>query len=314
VRRAPLLVLAVSTLLLAACGGGGDSERAAGIVHRAVVAARADNPGTAERFVGELPAGLPAEPPLHPDAEVIVSSRILGPAIPVEEGVEEEARQQIVLYLIVLDTAAGRDDVFAFYEEALDRGQWRLDSLVSLQETDRLDFSKRDDGDVLGTVQIVPDEADGRVSVFISLRDAGARVEDVPFEPGTSAAVPAGFPSEIPLPRRATVTGASFFRRAEAEDFLVIFVMRDGPDSVIAFYREAFDELGWTVRDASPIASEQRLRFDDEERGIIGELSVDALPENSRYSEATLEVSVAQELEEPEAPPTPAPTAEPAAG
>jgi len=309
----PLLlvsVLAASLLLAAACGGGGDEdERVAGIIHRLVAAAQASDAGAIERFPGELPEGLPAEPPLYPDADLIGSSRILAPPAAGEEtGAEQGPSGQTALYFIVLDTDDDRERVFAFYEDALDEEPWQLDALASVRDLDRLEFSNVDDEDIVGVVQLVTDEDGERTSIFISLQDAGARAEEEPpFEPGTRLPVLRRFPEDVPRYDGAIVTSAAFQRSGESESFLLIFLTEDSQDAVASFYQEAFEELGWTVEEREAVGSEQRLHFEDEERTIEGDLTVDRFVEDDRYTEVDLRVQVSsgQEPEDSVATATP---------
>ena len=315
--RLPLLtfVLAAS-LLLAACGGEGDDERAADLIHRMVVAARANDSGTVERFVGELPEGLPVEPPLYLNADLIVSSRILG--LPVATDGEqaddgEENAPFTALYFIVLDTDDGREEIFAFYQAALNEDPWQLDASASTREQDFLEFSKVDDLDIAGRIQIVPGEDGARTSIFISLQDTGALAEEEPsFEPGPNVPLPSRLPDEVPAYPGAIITSTAFQRATANESFLLIFLTTDSQDDVLAYYKEEFDQLGWTVTEPEAVGSEERLHFENEAGAIEVELSADRFLQDDQYTEVDLriQVSFAQEPVEGGATATPEATAD----
>ena len=123
---APLIAFGV------ACSGGGDSNETASLIHRLLQASTSDQGGELETFVGKLPDSLTAKPPLYPDAKLIVSSR--QPAAIVRRRRRPTPSGNIsqpLLYLIVLDTNDSRDDVFDFYDDALDEDPWQLESTFS---------------------------------------------------------------------------------------------------------------------------------------------------------------------------------------
>ena len=320
--RLPLLTsLLAASLLVAACAGEGDDERAADLIHRMVVAARADDSGTVERFVGELPEGLPVEPPLYIDADLIVSSRILGLPSAVddeqagegEDSAGEDGAAFTALYFIVLDTDDDREDIFAFYQVALDEGPWHLDASASTREQDFLEFSKVDDLDISGRVQIVPGQDGGRTSIFISLQDSGAfpAEEEPSFEPGPSLPPPSRFPGEVPAYPGAIITSTAFQRAPASESFLLIFLTTDSQDAVLAYYKEEFDRLGWTATEQEAGDSEVRLRFEDEAGAIEGELTADRFMQDDQYTEVDLRIQVSSAQEPPEGGATATPEATP---
>lgn len=319
--RLPLLTsLLAASLLVAACAGEGDDERAADLIHRMVVAARADDSGTVERFVGELPEGLPVEPPLYIDADLIVSSRILGLPSAVddeqagegEDSAGEDGAAFTALYFIVLDTDDDREDIFAFYQAALDEGPWHLDASASTREQDFLEFSKVDDLDISGRVQIVPGEDGGRTSIFISLQDSGALAAEEPsFEPASSLPPPSRFPGEVPAYPGAIITSTAFQRAPDSESFLLIFLTTDSQDAVLAYYKEELDRLGWTATEQEAGGSEVRLRFEDEAGTIDGELTADRFLPDVQYTEVDLRLQVSSAQEPPEGGATATPEATP---
>ncbi len=295
----PLLSLLISALLSLALAGcaGDDGSQTADIIHRLLVAAGADGAGGLESFAGRLPEDLPVAPPLYPGAALIVSSRQPAPqgdfgggAVLEEPGGETPYP---LLFFIVLDTADTREEVFAFYEEALDEDPWQMEASVSTSGLDTLQFLYVDDPDIAGAVSIAPGGGDGRVSILISLQDAGAvREEQPPFKLTASLPLPKEFPQDVPLYRGAIITDGAFFRSPGDESFLIIFLTRDSQDQVIEFYRETFEELGWTVTEGSASGLTERINFRGERGDIQGDVLADRFSEDRRYTEVSLRVQV----------------------
>ena len=290
----PLALLAGALLLAAACGGG-DDDRTAGIIHRLLLAAGTDDTAALESFVGRLPDDLPVAPPQYPGADLIVSSRQPAPFSDFGAGSEDDAGSvpQPMLYFIVFDTEGGRDQVYAFYEKALDEDPWQIESSFSTTQLDTFQFVNIEDPDIAGAVSIAKGGADGRTSILISFQDAGAfREEEPPFEVGESLQIPKEFPPDVPIYRGATITDTAFFREPGSESFLLIFLTTDGQDEVIAFYREEFEQRGWTVLEAATFGLEERIEFRDEGRDIQGEVFADRFADDRSYTEVSIQVQV----------------------
>jgi hypothetical protein len=291
---------------LAACASD-DGGRTAGVIHRLLLAAATEGSGTLESFAGRLPDDLPVEPPRYPGADLIMSSRQPAPFTDTEVGPEQTVPQP-TLYFIVFDTADEREDVFAFYEEALDKDPWQLESAFSTGELDTLEFSKVDDADIAGAVSIARGGEDGRTSILISLQDAGAfREEAPPFELGASLPVPKELPEDVPLYPGATITSTAFFREPGNESFLVIFLTTDSQDEIVQFYRDQFHERDWSVLEGAPLGLEERIDFRDEGGDIQGSLLADRFPRDRSYTEVRLQVRV-NPSREPASGETPQPT------
>lgn len=291
----PLLwpALLAGLLLASLACGDGDGERAASIIHRLLQAAGAEGAGQLESFPGRLPDGLPARPPQYPGAEVIVSSRQPAPVGDLDEPAPSGEVRQPVVYLIVLDTADDREPVFAFYEQALEKDPWQLESTFSTQELDTLQFSNVEDPDISGVVSIAKGGDDGRTSILISLQDAGAfREEAPPFELGESLRLPKEFPPDLPVYQGATITGSAFVRQPGNESFLLIFLTTDSQDDVIEFYREAFQQRGWRVLAGAALGLEERIDFRDDRGDIQGDVLADRFSRDRRYTQVRLQVRV----------------------
>lgn len=294
-RRLPAVALAACALgLVLGCGGGGGDDGTAGVIHRLFLAALAQDPGRLESFPGALPDAMPAEPPLYPDATLVLSVREPAPLQSPDLGPQEQpgTTPAPLLYLIVLDTGAARSDVLAFYESELDEAPWRLEQAASTAELDTLAFSHRDDGDLTGTVAIARGRDDDRTSVLISFEDAGAvQVAERPFELGESVPLPAAFPPEVPIYQGATVRETAFSRAPRADSFLALLLTDDEQADVIDFYREHFEGLGWTVDESEAFGLADAIDFRDAAGDVRGTITADRLSEERRYTEVRIEVT-----------------------
>ena len=290
----PLALLSGAILLAAACGGGGD-DRTAGIIHRLLLAAGTTDTAALESFVGRLPDDLPVAPPQYPGAKLIVSSQQPAPFSDFSGNSDDDTGSvpQPMLYFIVLDTDSDREQVFAFYEQALDEDPWQIESSFSTTQLDTFQFVNVEDPDIAGAVSIAKGAGDGRTSILISLQDAGAfREEEPPFQLGESLSIPKEFPPDLPLYRGATVTDTAFFREPGSESFLLIFLTMDGQDDVIEFYRDEFEQRGWTVLEGATFGLAERIEFRDEGRDIQGEVLADRFADARSYTEVTIQVQV----------------------
>lgn len=284
----------------------------ADIIHGLLLAAGTEGSESLESFEGELPPNLPADPPLYPDAELVVSSRQPAPTdFAASPSADPTDVTQPVLYFIVLDTPDSRDEVFAFYEDALDADPWQVQGSFSTAELDTLQFFNVDDIDIAGAVSIAQEGGDGRTLVLISMQDAGAFLdEQPPFELEASLPVPKEFPPDVPLYEGSTVTGTAFFREPGSESFLLIFLTTDSQDDVIAFYREAFQDYGWTVQDTSSFGLEGQIDFRDQTGDIQGDVLADRFARSRDYTEVRIQVDVnPSRMPEGEATPSSGPAA-----
>jgi len=315
VRLLRLALLAALVLTFAAACAG-DEHDAASLINRLLLAAGTETSGELESFTGRLPEGLPVEPPQYPEADIILSNRQPAPLRQGEPATPDAEIARPMLYLIVLDTADGREAVFSYYEEALDDEPWQLDATFSSEQLDTLEFTYVEDADISGVVSIARGGEDGRTSILVSLQDAGAFTEgEPPFELGESLPVPRGFPRDVPVYGGATITDTAFLREPGNESFLLVFLTEDNQPDVIEFYRRAFQEEGWTVLAGAPFGLEEQIDFRDENRDIQGQLLADRFSRDRALTEVRLQVQVNPAREPPGSTPdaTRTPTARPTA-
>ncbi len=320
----PLLTLGLVVVLVFAAGcSGGDStsdERIAGVIHNLLLAAGTEGSETLESFPGRLPDDIPAEPPLYPGAELLVSNR--QPAPFTDFDAASEGLPQPLLYFIVLDTEDSRSDVFAFYGEALDQEPWQVQSTFSTEQLDTIQFVNTEDLDIGGVVSIARGDQGGRTGVLISLQDAGAFLDEEPeFKVPRGLSLPSTFPPAIPLFEDAIITGTAFFREPGLQSFLVVFLTTASQDDVLDFYRETFQDNGWTVQDTAAFGLEGRIDFRGPDGEIQGDVFADRFPRARQYTEVSIQVqldparytpgsSSEDEDDEPAAQPTLEPTEE----
>ncbi len=295
-RPRPILAVALLLALLipvSACSsdGGPDDERIAGIIHRLLLAAGTEGTERLESFPGALPDDLPVKPPIYPGADLLVSNRQPAPFTDFDSSSSDTP--QPLLYFIVIDTTDSREDVYAFYEEALDEDPWQVQSSFSTEQLDTIQFFNVEDIDIGGVVSIARGGVDDRTSVLISLQDAGAFVEEEPpFELQPSLTLPRAFPPDMPQFEDATITGTAFFREPGLQSFLIVFLTTSGQDEVIDFYREAFQANGWTVQDTTAFGLEGRIDFRDAAGDIQGDVFANRFGRARQYTEVSVQVQL----------------------
>lgn len=275
-----LLLLTLGAVFVPGCGD--DDERVSDVIQRFLLAGRGDVPTQVERFVGELPDGLPVEPPEYPDAEILTSTRLQPGAGAVDQSTGEPL--QGAVYFILLDTPDDREEVYRFYEEALDEDAWQVEETASAEDVDRLDFSNVEDIDITGSVTLVQGAEDEDTSILVFLQDAGANTEEkASFDEGGAAILPEKFPSEIPVYEGGVVLGTGSLREPGRENYLLQLITLDSEDEVVDFYRGAFEDAGWTVEEGDPAAGEGALRFESEDGSIEGDVAVQEFVEDDQY-------------------------------
>ncbi len=289
-----LALLAVVAIVASGCSGGdGGEEYAPGIIHRLLLASTTEGASSLDTFPGELPQGLLVPPPIYPGADIVVSNREQASITAADGLADGDLLAQPVLYFIVLDTAGDANDVRRFYEDTLDEDPWQLQSAFSVAQLDTLQFFNVADIDLSGVVSIATGGDDGRTSVLISMQDAGAFVDELPpFELPEGRDAPFAFPPDVPLMEGATITDSAFFREPGLESFLVIFLVSESDEDVLAFYRQAFQDRGWTVQDTAAFGVEGRIDFRDDLADIQGDVVAEPLPADRSYTQVRLQVQI----------------------
>ncbi len=305
---ASVVALVVLTLAVAACASS-DNTRTASAIHRLLLAAASDPSGQLESFAGKLPKGLPVEPPRYPGSQLIVSSRQPSPSSNTAAPAAPTGNvPQPTLFLLVYDTGASRQEVFSFYQEALDKNPWQLESSLSTGDLDTLQFSDVTDGDITGAVSISTGGEDGRTSILTSLQDAGAfRQATPPYKAPDSLPTPKQFPPDVPLYPGGVTTSTAFLREPANESFLLIFITTDSQSEIVSFYRDEFHKRGWIVQEGAPLGLENRINFHDDANDIQGDLLADRFARDGTYTEVRIQIRM-NPARTPAGSVTPAPT------
>jgi hypothetical protein len=244
---------------------------------------------TVHRYEGELPPGYPDDVPAYPGAELIASIvQISGPSAG---------------YLAVYDTADDREDVAAYFTENFDEDPWQVDAGRDTRDSALQQFSKIDDPDVTGLVLSASSKDDDVTTIVVSVQvTGGAETPDEDFEPGVTKALPNGFPQDVPQYPEAIIIESAFQNQPRANSFIISFITRDDVTSVLDFFRDQFEEKGWTVTDSdaseSPLEDAEALDFGNasgEEEEITGALVAGEFPDDNNYTEVDLTVTVTRE-------------------
>ena len=284
--RLLIFFLALAVLpVVAACGGedgDGDNERVAGVVSR-ILALGQPAGASVQHFAGRLPDDMPVELPSYPGAALMASLRHV---------VSDDA-----VYFIVLDTGDSPDDVLQYYEEAFSEDPWQVEAASSTEELTALQFSKVDDANISGAVAVNQSlEGDGRSSIFMSLEviSGAGEEEEEPFQLGASRPLPHDFPSDIPIYDGSTVIATAYVRSPGNQDFLITFLSQDPQDEVIEYYRQEFEDKGWSVADEPGEGFATSISFQDSASPeISGTVSADVFPEEGDYTQVGMQLRLA---------------------
>jgi hypothetical protein len=290
--KAALAIVSLALLLagaFGACAEESGNDEAAGIVHRLLLAALAQDPDSLESFPGELPPDLPAAFPVYPDGDIVVSSRELRTPEPTDQPAEGD--QVTALYLILMDTADSPSEVFGYYEDALDTDPWQIESTIATPGLQSILFSLIEDPDVTGRLDIARDHDEARTTAVVSIQDAGAEQIEAPaFEVPEGLLLPAQFPQEIPLYEDANIISSAFLREPGQESIEVVFISLDDQSDIIEFYRQALEEAGWDVQDAPVEGLTDRLIFSDPEGTLNGAIQADRFSEEPDYTQVATSI------------------------
>jgi hypothetical protein len=281
-----LLTWAILTFLFGDEGADDDARVSANVANIINAFTQGQATGTIERFEGELPPGFPEDIPTYTDAEIVSSLAQLG--------------GDDVLFLAVYDTDASRDDVAAYFREELDSGDFQIDALQDGREAALIQFSKTDDADVSGLVLVGESKDQDVTTVFYSVEViSGADDVDLsPFAPRVSRPLPADYPSEVPQYPDGVVVETVTQRESQGDIFGLAFITRDTTASVLDFYREQFEDKGWTVTEADASGSEledaEGINFESEDGGFAGSVIAGVFAEDRNYTRAEMQIQVVE--------------------
>jgi hypothetical protein len=264
-------------------GGGGGGDRTNANVASVIHAFSQGEPGSTRRIEGELPPGLPDEIPQYPGSNV-VSSLI-------------NVAGDNVVYLVIYDTEDDLDEVGAYFTEALDEDRWQLEGSQDGQESSLRQFTKVDDADVEGVYLLAESKDADVTTIFLSVQvTSGADETELDeFEPEVSKSVPDGFPDEIPQYPDGRVIETGFQRQTQGTRYSISMITRDNNTSVLDFYRDAFEEMGWTVEDAdasdaSTLEDAVAITFEGSGGDINGNVVAGEFAEDANYTRVDVNV------------------------
>jgi hypothetical protein len=232
-------MLAVGAFLLftlaAACGGDDKTI---------------DLPGDGDLTVSEddPPEGFPDDFPVYDGADFVVGGR------QTVEGAEALSA--------TWETDDSADDVTAFYEEKLAKGDWSTIGKTDLGDSTSILF-ERSGADEAGQVTIVDDS--GKTTIVVTIGegfgagsgdDSGDDAEATPDDSGSGTSsedlpdevdVPAEFPSDrVPLPDGARVTQAATTTVSGATSHLLQFYSKDSVEDVADYFKSELEGNGFT--------------------------------------------------------------------
>lgn len=221
--------------------GGGGSAADVGSVLNAFTAGQGSD--VVKRYEGATPPGYPSDIPVYPGAEVVASVLQIG---------GEDAA-----HLVVLHTDDARDDVAAYYQDALDADPWQVDGAQDARDSSVRRFTKIDDPDIEGIV-LAAESADRAVTtIFLSVQVVGgaADADLPPFEAPVTRPLPPEFPGEFPQFPDSIIIQTAYQRAPSGNTHALSLIARTDATAAVDFYREELTGAGYTVEDASPEGS-----------------------------------------------------------
>ncbi len=282
--RAVLPALIVGVLVFVFTGGSEEDTSLAAL--DSLVLRYVPGGDIASPFAGETPPGFPEDFPRPSGAREVASF-----AIRSSEG---------TTFVVVYDTAASEEEVYAFYLEELDSGLWQIQAAVIGLDFTGMQFNRSDSADVQGDLAIRQAEADGRTGitvVFTDISQSERAVED--FVVPQTRDLPPGFPSDIPIyaagDSEPVIIEAFFRRDAGTISYFILFLTEDADLDVINFYTQEFQNRGWDVVDSplEPGVFSLAIDFQDgQSQEISGSVTADFFADDPGYTVVELVVQV----------------------
>jgi hypothetical protein len=264
-----------------ACGGSSDSN-AQKAIERLLEIGQTSGTSTTVSF-GKLPDGLPDGVPAYPDSTLLASTLTTGSG---QKG-----------FGILRDTGDPLDKVYQFYEDALDKAPWQITLSSSPQDLGGIQFASADDPSLVGTVVIQPALTDaGRLTVFLSIQTVSTEPTSTatPFQLGSSKALPAGFPAQIPVYPGATITDTAWARSSGALQWQVVFLVQKAPQDILDYYRTELTGRGFTVTDAPSQGGASILTIANNlaQPPWSGTIAVSLFQQDPSYVQTTLQLTI----------------------
>ena len=263
-------------------GGGGGNGRAGANVASVINVFGAAQGSQVLRLEGELPPGLPDDIPTYPGAAVL--SSLVQP------------NGDDAVFLVVYDTGASLEDVGAYFRDALGEDPWQIDLGQETAESGALQFTKIDDADIEGQVLLGASKDSDLTTIFMIVQIIGG-ADDIEFEeftPPVSKTLPEGFPENLPTYPDGIVTQTVFQRAPQGDTYGLSIITRDEGGDALNFYRDAFEEDGWTVTDAdgsgSGLENAQAISFESDDGTVSGTLAAGDFAQDDAYTQIELQV------------------------
>ncbi len=262
--------------------GGGDRVNAD--VSNVITAfSQGDAATTVRRYEGELPPGYPDDVPMYPGSDLVASL--------VQLSGENAA------YLVVYDTSDSRGDVAAFFEDALGERPWQVEAGRDGADASLQQFTKTDSADITGVVLSAESKDDDVTTIVISMNViSGADEADdgQDFEPAVGKTLPSGFPDDVAIYPDAILIETVYQRQPEGDSYLASFLTRESTSDVVQFYRDEFEDNGWTVNDGdateAPLENADAVGFSDDGGEISGGVLVGDFADDGDYTQINLQI------------------------
>jgi hypothetical protein len=114
------------------------------------------------------------------------------------------------------------------------------------------------------------------------------------FEPRVSKSLPEGFPEGVPQYPDGNVIETGFQKQPQGTRYSVSMITRDSNTSVLDFFRDAFEEQGWTVEDTDAseagLENAEAITFEDESGDVTGNVVAGEFAEDANYTRVDVNV------------------------
>ena len=293
-RWLPLFLLAVvpavvvGLLVYVIAGGSGEKDRSAAVID-GFVHSNGPNDSAVTSYKGALPPGFPKDLPLYSGAKTVSSFLVAS----------EDGRN----YFAVLSTSAPPTKVYDYYLSVMDKEPWQVEVATSGGEFTGLRFTNPGNPDVQGEVAIYKSSLDDLTNIFITYQDEStqARRAEKPeskFTLGPSAALPPGFPSEVPMYTKSgepVVIETYFERSPGVTEYSISYLTKGSQGDVIKHYDDEFKKKSWETREPRQSSGDfaLALAFSDRKQ-IEGTVSVDTFEKDDNYQKVELFVAVSK--------------------
>jgi len=282
----------VGALVAVGCGGSSADSKAQTIVQKFLEAAQ--SPGTQSQvMLGRVPDDLPASLPAYPGSDLLGSVVTTGTG-----GLKDDS--------VLRETGDSVDDVYAFFQQALDASPWEILASTTSGKIAALQFGSTTDPNVAGTVVIQPSDS-GSV-IYTSFQAASAETPtSEPFKLDPSKPLPRGWPSQIPIYPNANVSDTRWSRSSGSVQWQVSLLAFTTPKDIIDYYRTELSNADFGVTQQPDQGGVSSLSFENKLTSPpwTGTVTTQTFAQDPTYAQAIIQLQIGSGTPQPSGAATP---------